>query len=535
MGNSTSNQVNPINAIPQKLDSPPRRTSPIRGGSPTPSSHRVHKSLYTKKKSLELPDLASLAFTSASPTPVQEPRVSSPIPIPIPISQDRPQTTFRPQNNLPSAAHVPWLRGNSSVQGFRQHHSYLDQSVTSFDRIVGAHADDSPPREPTATKPPFVQEIVNSTLPVSLKQESDLAKPEPITVTIKWSPNTNAWTTPVQLLPGTHHFKFIVDDQWRIADDYPTAVDDRDGSLANYVNVTLPSSSSSPQTPAPTSPMSSPHHHTQSGQLSFWSESTATAGTQFGGGPLGSVKEAEWTTVIPPELIAASGEEENYLTTADSSASSTSIPAPNIPPAPLLPRHLDKLILNVRPATVTGAVPSSGSSSGDKERSSRKGGSRSHRNRERDRDRDRDRTEREARPRPTSNLGMTSTSSNTNATLVSSIPEGTLPIVTASGTDVTALASGPPTPNPGESASEQTSGATTPSIAGGARKVTVASLGGPGLADDASVLPVPSHVVLHHLSTSAIRNGVLAVANTTRYKKKYITTIYYKSTQQSQT
>ena len=40
------------------------------------------------------------------------------------------------------------------------------------------------------------------------------------------------------------------------------------------------------------------------------------------------------------------------------------------------------------------------------------------------------------------------------------------------------------------------------------------------LADDASVLPVPSHVVLHHLSTSAIRNGVLAVANTTRYRKK---------------
>ncbi|KAI0042960.1 hypothetical protein FA95DRAFT_1563790 [Auriscalpium vulgare] len=40
------------------------------------------------------------------------------------------------------------------------------------------------------------------------------------------------------------------------------------------------------------------------------------------------------------------------------------------------------------------------------------------------------------------------------------------------------------------------------------------------LADDASVLPVPSHVVLHHLSTSAIRNGVLAVGNTTRYKKK---------------
>jgi hypothetical protein len=65
-------------------------------------------------------------------------------------------------------------------------------------------------------------------------------------------------------------------------------------------------------------------------------------------------------------------------------------------------------------------------------------------------------------------------------------------------------------------------------------------------ADDSSVLPVPSHVVLHHLGTSAIRNGVLAVSDTTRYNKKvrvrscgvddrltwlqYITTIYYKPT-----
>ncbi|KAF8872104.1 hypothetical protein CPB84DRAFT_708454 [Gymnopilus junonius] len=42
----------------------------------------------------------------------------------------------------------------------------------------------------------------------------------------------------------------------------------------------------------------------------------------------------------------------------------------------------------------------------------------------------------------------------------------------------------------------------------------------PALTDDGSVLPVPSHVVLHHLCTSAIKNGVLAVADTTRYRKK---------------
>lgn len=73
-----------------------------------------------------------------------------------------------------------------------------------------------------------------------------------------------------------------------------------------------------------------------------------------------------------------------------------------------------------------------------------------------------------------------------------------LPVVTASGTEVTNAS--------GDGADRSNRVAV---------KLDVA-----GLADDASVLPVPSHVVLHHLSTSAIRNGVLAVANTTRYRKK---------------
>lgn len=63
------------------------------------------------------------------------------------------------------------------------------------------------------------------------------------------------------------------------------------------------------------------------------------------------------------------------------------------------------------------------------------------------------------------------------------------------------------------------------------KTTTVASMGGvgcPGTADDNSVLPVPNHVVLNHLGTSAIKGGVLAVGTTTRYHRKYITTIYYK-------
>lgn len=38
--------------------------------------------------------------------------------------------------------------------------------------------------------------------------------------------------------------------------------------------------------------------------------------------------------------------------------------------------------------------------------------------------------------------------------------------------------------------------------------------------DDNSVLVFPNHTVLNHLATSSIKNGVLAVSATTRYKKK---------------
>jgi len=48
--------------------------------------------------------------------------------------------------------------------------------------------------------------------------------------------------------------------------------------------------------------------------------------------------------------------------------------------------------------------------------------------------------------------------------------------------------------------------------------------------DDSSVLNYPNHTVLNHLATSSIKNGVLATSVTTRYKRKYVTTIMYKPT-----
>jgi len=147
---------------------------------------------------------------------------------------------------------------------------------------------------------------------------------------------------------------------------------------------------------------------------------------------------------------------------------------------------LDKLILNVK---VGQPPPSRG------------------REREREKEREKEREREHKRKQGRSLLGMTSTLARDihREDKAGENEHSPIPITTASGTDVTHLA-------------------------GSSQAHTRLGLDGLGLSDDASVLPVPSHVVLHHLSTSAIRNGVLAVGSTTRYRQKYLTTIYYKPT-----
>lgn len=215
----------------------------------------------------------------------------------------------------------------------------------------------------------------------------------------------------------------------------------------------LPAGPSAPASPPPTSSIRHPH------QISFWSQSSdAGAPTPFG--------DEGWTSTIPSELIAAAREEEVYL------ANPTAGTAPNIPPAPVLPRHLDKLILNTR----VGAPPSS--------------------------------PVKDRRHRARSRHGEPVKPEQDEPPVASS---SRIPVTTASGTDVSATLRGQSNTHSQSPVRTFIGGSTAP-LGTAAAPVL--------LADDASVLPVPSHVVLHHLSTSAIRNGVLAVGNTTRYKKK---------------
>ncbi|KAF7726928.1 hypothetical protein EC973_008223 [Apophysomyces ossiformis] len=46
--------------------------------------------------------------------------------------------------------------------------------------------------------------------------------------------------------------------------------------------------------------------------------------------------------------------------------------------------------------------------------------------------------------------------------------------------------------------------------------------------EDNSVLPEPNHVTLNHLYACSIKDNVMALSTTTRYRKKYVTTMYYR-------
>uniref|UniRef100_A0AAR2LY21 Association with the SNF1 complex (ASC) domain-containing protein n=1 Tax=Pygocentrus nattereri TaxID=42514 RepID=A0AAR2LY21_PYGNA len=49
-----------------------------------------------------------------------------------------------------------------------------------------------------------------------------------------------------------------------------------------------------------------------------------------------------------------------------------------------------------------------------------------------------------------------------------------------------------------------------------------------GVSCDPTLLPEPNHVMLNHLYALSIKDGVMVLSATHRYKKKYVTTLLYK-------
>ncbi|KAF7299771.1 SNF1 kinase complex beta-subunit [Mycena chlorophos] len=274
---------------------------------------------------------------------------------------------------------------------------------------------------------------------------------------------------------------------------------------------------------------------------SFWDQASVDGSSERGGhrervphvqtGRRSS--RAVWTSEIPAQLfIAAAQEEEWAKAQADWVAErerereqrergrngythygggnyGTSYggpPEPAIPHAAQLPRHLERLILN-RPSPGV-VIPKVGTGAG--------------------------------------NPGLTTTVYGAAPISIYGGGNGTttpmsLRVTTASGTDVSVHSSmmqGFASMDGAVSASSSSNGNGTStskssrhqSTHSASALVAQAQQSGntPLIADDPSVLQTPSHAVLYHLCTSSIKDKMIAVGASTRYRQKYLTTVYYK-------
>jgi hypothetical protein len=171
MGNSASN---PSNAP----------TRAIRGVSASPSPGHPHPSLRTKKKSLELPDLASLSLAqNNNPRGRQAKTASIPIPTTAHSSFNHyqlAQQTQRAPRHLPSTPdvnldvphqnHPPFppapRRNPSAPRGRQQPVSPRQQQQVARMQIL--YNQSQQPTTSLSRQTPFQQEIVRSSIPVAL-------------------------------------------------------------------------------------------------------------------------------------------------------------------------------------------------------------------------------------------------------------------------------------------------------------------------------------------------------------------------------
>ncbi|KAJ8085461.1 hypothetical protein PM082_004277 [Marasmius tenuissimus] len=278
-----------------------------------------------------------------------------------------------------------------------------------------------------------------------------------------------------------HHFRFLVDGEWRIVDNLPTAVDST-GALANYLVVGHGHRRDSPPSAEVIPPVKVYH-------------------------------EPQWTSEIPLELSEAAATEtkfiEDYHAQDQSQMRSKSgqrgfLAVPKIPPPQPLPRHLERSILNSsfrRPPPSGGVNPGQiyenqrGKKEGNKTKTTRKKPStRSHVS---------SKFSSTETPTGISHQRHHDSGSHSSSSHDFQLPSSQHP----SGVGATAAIMPP---------GFRTNGILNQNLA--------------SIADDRSVLAAPSHAVLNHLCVSAIKNGVLAVSQTERYHHKFITTIYYKPT-----
>ncbi|KAI7853937.1 5'-AMP-activated protein kinase beta subunit, interation domain-containing protein [Circinella umbellata] len=135
---------------------------------------------------------------------------------------------------------------------------------------------------------------------------------------IKLVKSTQDFATVLELPPGTHRLKFIVDDEWKCSNEMETATDP-DGNLVNYLQVIDDENEDSIE--------------------------------ELGGGSgidrvdtrsRSSTPTSEYTSEIPPDLLALA----QSLSTEEGQGENNANVEWDQQPPPSLPPHLEKVLLN---------------------------------------------------------------------------------------------------------------------------------------------------------------------------------------------
>ncbi|KAK4501829.1 hypothetical protein PRZ48_007638 [Zasmidium cellare] len=243
----------------------------------------------------------------------------------------------------------------------------------------------------------------------------------------------------VQLPPGTHHIKFLVDGEMMTSDNLPTTVD-WTNSLVNYVEIVAPLPSDGKQAPGPAAPMPIPGAAITAGQ--------AIAAAELASRPTSHVPET--ATAMPSAMQEAVGPKGER---AGSVPKDTPVPTP---------------------AATSQRSP-------------------------------------EAKPKPKQKVPRPK--------YTNQIPEFLIDLDNYNN------------PEDERFQRAQRVSSTLPQPPSLPMFLSKSILNGATPhKDDASVLVLPNHTVLNHLATSSIKSGVLATSGTTRYKRKFLTTIMYKPT-----
>ncbi|KAG8846747.1 hypothetical protein FRB91_000497, partial [Serendipita sp. 411] len=280
------------------------------------------------------------------------------------------------------------------------------------------------------------------------------------------------WSTTVLVAPAAYHLKFLVDGVWKTSDALPLATDNN-GRLVNYIDV-----------------------RTKGPEIKEWGKDWWGVGTE----DEEDQEQGAWTNIPPSYLETAAQleeQEEKYRRNSVQSSQHGGGRPPRriLPVPPQLPRHLDKVILNTRPggATTTREGRSGSVVGGDNPRGR-----------------------------------TTHPSQGTWPSPMTGLSPGAEGDPSGRKRRDSGGSSGSGDRNGPNVRSDKRRGSSSADVGvygglivneGGGMSGLGAGIGSP-IGDDNSVLPLPSHSVVNHLATSAIRNGVLAVATTTRYKAK---------------